>query len=386
VTISLGIPYSAIMENVYALETFRYDIDVPTFTSVMQDKSTTVKIKITKISGTFKTIKLTSTSWKSQSIISALLPNMVSSPGSASLFLKSSCSTPPGSYLFTVTGSTIGTFSTSTDAVSLTVKENPECDNKKTNQNKTTQKTCRDPNYPYYSTKDGECHSLPVKDTSKCSDPNNPYFWNSDGKCHSTKDYGTKTKCGNPSYPYFWASDGKCHSTKKLTSSSTTCSNPTYPYFWASDGKCHSTKKLTSSSSSTTCSNPTYPWPGNDGKCYTKKQCSGEYKWPGPNNTCWNKKQCSGEYKWPGPNNTCCKKQCSGEYKWPGPNNTCWNKKQCYGAYPHPGPNNTCWDVKQCYGSYPYKHSNGNCYNKPETSSSCPSGWYLATDGWCYKR
>jgi len=109
--------------------TFDYKVNIVQNSITVLQGGDPVKatVDVSKIRGESKQVLLTVTSWRSQDISTRLSPTTVTPPATSSLRIETTCNTMPDQYLFTVRGETSGTFATSVDSVTLTVKKNKAC-------------------------------------------------------------------------------------------------------------------------------------------------------------------------------------------------------------------------------------------------------------------
>ncbi len=110
-------------------EDFDFDVDVnPHSVSIMQGEAATITVTVKLVRGEPQPVLLTTTDWSSAEGISVRFDRTTVTPtGTTRLFVKTTCNTPADNYLFTVRGESGGTFRTSADAVTVAVKENPDC-------------------------------------------------------------------------------------------------------------------------------------------------------------------------------------------------------------------------------------------------------------------
>lgn len=87
-------------------------------------KSIAIPVRLELVRGDPQQIKLDFTNWESVGLIASIYFSEMppGKPWKADLMIRASANTPPGSYLFTVRGSTKGTFHTSQDAVTVVVE------------------------------------------------------------------------------------------------------------------------------------------------------------------------------------------------------------------------------------------------------------------------
>ncbi len=92
-------------------------------------KQISIPVTLEKIRGNPQTVDLdVNTSWESVGLSAKILPSSLepSQPWEATMMIRASAQTPPGSYLFTVRGGVKGTFHTSEDAVTVIVDPKAE--------------------------------------------------------------------------------------------------------------------------------------------------------------------------------------------------------------------------------------------------------------------
>ena len=107
---------------------FDFDVDLsPHVLRIKQGEEADISVTVKLVRGEPQPVVLTVTDWRSAGIITTLTPSIVSPTATATLNIKTSCSTPPSDYLFTVSGEGQGTFRTSVDSVTLTIEVNPNC-------------------------------------------------------------------------------------------------------------------------------------------------------------------------------------------------------------------------------------------------------------------
>ena len=110
-------------------EDFDFDVDVsPHFVSIPQGETAEITVTVKLIRGEPQPVRLTTIDWSNIEGISVRFDaNTVTPTGTTRLYVKTTCNTPAGNYLFTVQGQSGGTFRTSADAVTVEVQENPDC-------------------------------------------------------------------------------------------------------------------------------------------------------------------------------------------------------------------------------------------------------------------
>ena len=102
------------------------DIDVPEFETIAQDE--TAEVDVTVIGGKLDNlVTLTATNWSTVDISTYFDSSQVAPNSYATLYVQTTCKTPPDKYLISVRGETEGTFETSEDRVLVTVVKNQKC-------------------------------------------------------------------------------------------------------------------------------------------------------------------------------------------------------------------------------------------------------------------
>jgi len=107
---------------------FDFDVDVsPPVLRIKQGEEADISVTVKLVRGEPQPVVLTVTDWQLAGIITTLTPSIVNPTATATLNVKTSCSTPPSDYLFTVSGESQGTSRTSVDSITLTIETNPNC-------------------------------------------------------------------------------------------------------------------------------------------------------------------------------------------------------------------------------------------------------------------
>lgn len=106
-----------------------FDFTVRMSTHTMTAKAgqpISIPVMVGTIKGKPRLIKLSTTDWRSAGLSAEIVPSMVPSGKVATLNVTIPVGTAPGSYLFTVRGSTEGTFKTSNDTITVIVEPERE--------------------------------------------------------------------------------------------------------------------------------------------------------------------------------------------------------------------------------------------------------------------
>jgi hypothetical protein len=108
---------------------FDFTVRVSTHTmTVKAGQPISIPVMVGTVKGTPRLIQLTASDWKSAGLSAEVIPPAVWSGKVAQLNIAVPVGTAPGSYLFTVRGSTDGTFKTSNDTITVIVE--PETEDK----------------------------------------------------------------------------------------------------------------------------------------------------------------------------------------------------------------------------------------------------------------
>ena len=109
---------------------FQFQIITPNFANVTQGQNASIPITVSTTSSEPEEVTLSATDWSQSGISTYFEENPVTPDYNTIFSVQTSCSTPAGNYLFTISGSAQGTSSlpiTSQQAVTVTVLPNPSC-------------------------------------------------------------------------------------------------------------------------------------------------------------------------------------------------------------------------------------------------------------------
>ena len=106
---------------------FDFSVRLSTHTmTVKAGQPISIPVMVGTIKGEPRPIQLTASDWRSAGLTAVIIPSTVPSGGVAQLNVTVPLGTSPGSYLFTVRGSTEGTFKTSSDTITVIVEPDKE--------------------------------------------------------------------------------------------------------------------------------------------------------------------------------------------------------------------------------------------------------------------
>ena len=106
---------------------FDFSVRLSTHTMTLKAGQTVrIPIMVEAVKGEPRPILLTASDWRSAGLSADIAPPTIPSGGTATLYVTVPAGTAPGSYLFTVRGSTEGTFKTSNDSITVIVEPERE--------------------------------------------------------------------------------------------------------------------------------------------------------------------------------------------------------------------------------------------------------------------
>jgi len=115
------------MANFVSQSDFDFSVRLSTHTmTVKAGQPISVPVMVGTLKGQPRDITLSTSDWRSAGLSARVYPSPVPSGGGANLEITIPPGTAPGSYLFTVRGSTEGTFKTSNDSITVIVEPETE--------------------------------------------------------------------------------------------------------------------------------------------------------------------------------------------------------------------------------------------------------------------